>query len=511
MNHRTPTAAARSAMTPEPVDQFRQFEAGLALAARRLTAARRRRATAAAIRSAARIALGTGVVALAASAWVRLTGSAVLWPAISAVAIGFSAITFAAIASLQKVVRPTNDEVAERLDLSIGRHNVIATALDFSRSTHPLPFQAAAIELGLAALRQHASTEPVVEKNRLLHTRTGAAASAGVAMCLLALLLPGIPSLPATLATHHDSLAMKSVADSSTLAIEKPRPDPARLPETAKPASPAKSSPNKKADANTNAALPGTSARPSASAAASPSDAGQSAASSDLTAAPQTKKPDAASRSAAAPQSPAPQNAAAPRSNPGQQKASLGQSDSDSQSNGKAAAASGSKAESSSGEKSGDKSSDSQNSGNPDSDSSPPPPGDQGGQPQGGNQSSDNPNAPDAPGSGNGRSSQSSESGGGNGQSSGQSPPKKARGVAPLLLGSRQADLLQGKQLPGPDERTRIQLPPLRQPGDPAAAASINAPQQPEPPTGVYRVPANQRAAVDAYFRQFHKDEAATN
>ena len=36
----------------------------------------------------------------------------------------------------------------------------------------------------------------------------------------------------------------------------------------------------------------------------------------------------------------------------------------------------------------------------------------------------------------------------------GRNPPKKSRGVAPLMLGALEPDLLQGRQMPGPDRAT---------------------------------------------------------
>ena len=96
---------------------------------------------------------------------------------------------------------------------------------------------------------------------------------------------------------------------------------------------------------------------------------------------------------------------------------------------------------------------------------------------------------------------------GGNGQSSGSNTPKKSRGVAPMMLGTPQPDLFQGKPLPGPDERTKREVPPQAMPGDVAPATPVAPRQGDEPPVPVYRVPPEMRRLVGGYFEKYHQSD----
>ncbi len=96
---------------------------------------------------------------------------------------------------------------------------------------------------------------------------------------------------------------------------------------------------------------------------------------------------------------------------------------------------------------------------------------------------------------------------GGNGQSGGENAPKKSRGVAPLLLGTPAPDLFEGRPLPGPDERTRLQVTPRPAAGEPAAAAPAAPRRDDEPAVPAFRVPGRVAARmVDDYFERFHQE-----
>lgn len=101
------------------------------------------------------------------------------------------------------------------------------------------------------------------------------------------------------------------------------------------------------------------------------------------------------------------------------------------------------------------------------------------------------------------------DAGGGGGTGEGRGigdPPKKSRGVAPLLLGTTLADHLQARELAGPDERQLVGMPPQSQPGDDLPARSNQDRHGDEPVVGGYRVPPAARGMVGDYFRQFHRD-----
>jgi hypothetical protein len=97
----------------------------------------------------------------------------------------------------------------------------------------------------------------------------------------------------------------------------------------------------------------------------------------------------------------------------------------------------------------------------------------------------------------------------GDGKTNGKGQPKKSRGVAPLLLGTRQPDLFQGRPMAGPDERTKIQLPAKRDPGDPSATVAAADRIGDERAVGSYQIPEELRGVVGDYFQTFHDDAAA--
>ena len=95
---------------------------------------------------------------------------------------------------------------------------------------------------------------------------------------------------------------------------------------------------------------------------------------------------------------------------------------------------------------------------------------------------------------------------GGDGKSGGQNPPKKSRGVTPMMLGTNEPDLFEGKQLPGPDKRTTSQLPPPKDPGQLAINAAAASRTSDEQPVDRYSVPAEMRGIAGRYFQSFHED-----
>jgi hypothetical protein len=110
--------------------------------------------------------------------------------------------------------------------------------------------------------------------------------------------------------------------------------------------------------------------------------------------------------------------------------------------------------------------------------------------------------------SGAGSESQVSTSGTGKGRSGGQNPPKKSRGVAPLLLGVTQQDVLQGPVSSGPDEVKVRSMKPQPGPQSPASAAMTATRTCPELQVTPYVVEGESRDLVNNYFAQLHSAPA---
>ena len=98
---------------------------------------------------------------------------------------------------------------------------------------------------------------------------------------------------------------------------------------------------------------------------------------------------------------------------------------------------------------------------------------------------------------------------GGQGQASTQSPPKKSRGVPPLMLGTRLPDTLTGRPLIGPSERMAAPGDPSSNPETPAGAGSIADRAVSEPVVDTYRVPAALQDVAFDYFQRLHAETPA--
>ncbi len=109
------------------------------------------------------------------------------------------------------------------------------------------------------------------------------------------------------------------------------------------------------------------------------------------------------------------------------------------------------------------------------------------------------------PGLSRGSGSESNDATGGNGQGGGQNSPKKSRGVAPLLLGTRQPDLIPARVLEGPDERTKVDSPQRSNPELPADARTVPSRQGAEPIVDIYRIPAADQRTVQEYLETYHE------
>ena len=79
------------------------------------------------------------------------------------------------------------------------------------------------------------------------------------------------------------------------------------------------------------------------------------------------------------------------------------------------------------------------------------------------------------------------------------------------LLGTREPDLFQGRQLAGPDERTKLQVPPRQSPGQQQPDASAAQRTGDEQIVPNYRVPASMQRLVSEYFQKYHTDGKSTN
>ena len=467
---------------------------GLDRAARQVGAARRRDAWKFAVDQAAIVGSGCAIATALALGAVRWYGMELTVPGVIAGLGGLiciSVFSFAMATGLRK--RSSIDEVAERLDLAARSHNAVATAMDLLRSSDLSAWDQRAITNGLTAVKSINSLTPTLPSVRQFRRRVLILpACSGV-------LLVGALLVPFNLARYPG--ANISPADASLLpqnhssVITPPSP---KVGEPARTDSEDARSTGVGAKAGAHSRV---GASNDASASAGSISSGDPAGSVGHTAGlgsdqPQQERQPAAGSPKAGQQSPAQSDSNA------LQTASFGSASPDAaQSNSPPAGGSGGSTAQSKqgGEKGGSGSGQGGSPSNSPSDKSQS--GSGAGSGAGGKSSKD--------GQGSGKGMGSGDGTGKNGQSSGPSPVKKARGVAPLMLGSREPDLLQGRELPGPDERTQLQMPSQPGPESPSPDAAIPPRETAEPAVEDYQVAPAARATVQRYFDQYHQDTDA--
>lgn len=480
------------------------LHAGLASATRALLAARRRGAMVDAVNAATRsagIGLAVGAGAMLIARWLDSSRTLAVGVAtvVTTLTAGMITVQVTRLVLAVRRGRPTPAEVAQRLDLACDDANRIATALDLADQNHGLqtassPFIQAAIADGMARLASSSDKAPALPLVAPVNRRwAGMTVASAVALGVVTAWPMGrTPALlvDAQSLKNNALAAIESEAKAEQPAARPPERSPTAAarpsasPQAGSAASSAQSAEQSVgamksgASAESSSAATtgrGTAARAGTSADSKNSSAGTGTSAGDPNA--QSTPQAIADPSAAAAESAAPTPGAAATGSPGTSPANARTDRGPGAMN--AAAAQGRAGAS------------------PKS----------GGEPQSGDGQRDSgaPNRSQSAGDAAGGDRSDS----GQGSSSGQSPPKKARGVPPLMLGTHQPDVLIGQPLAGPDERKVIDVPPQPKPparfdprATPAAAAD-------ESPTDSYRVPADDVAAAARYFEKFHAQPAA--
>jgi hypothetical protein len=479
-----------STVSPESTVLLR----GLDRAARQVGAARRRDAWKLAFDRAAIFGSGSAIATAVALGAVRWYGMELTVPGVIAGLGGLICIAVFAFAMATALrTRSSIDEVAERLDLAARSHNAVATAMDLLRGTELSAWEQRAITDGLTAVKSINSLTPTLPPVRQFRRRVLLLPACSGVLLVGALLVPfNLASYPGANISPADASLLPQ-SHSSVIA-----PAPPKVSEQARMDSEvARSSGGAaKAGAHSRAGESGD-----ASASAGSTSSGEPAGSVGRTAGfrsdQQQQDPQ---RGAGSPK--AGQQSSALSDANALQTASFGSASPDAaQSNSPPAGSSGGSTAQSKqgGEKGGSGSGQAGSPSNSPSDKSQS--GSGAGSGAGGKSSKD--------GQGSGKGMGSGDGTGKNGQSSGPSPVKKARGVAPLMLGSREPDFLQGRELPGPDERTQLQMPPQPGPESSSADATIPPREPAEPAVEDYQVAPAARATVQRYFDQYHQDADA--
>lgn len=406
--------------------------------------------------------------------------------------IGFLAVLFAGAATLRDSNRPDWRHVAERLDLAARDHNAIATALDLAQGGEPTAFARRAIADGIASARACGSTMPVIDPPPSARWRDRLLMSTGLAAVAMAWLTP-LPQGERPLDPVVPGIFGSSLATTEGRSPVTPPPSNREAPAVRPPA--AAQGPGAVSAAGSAA---GSSERPAAVSNASSSAGAASAGRETDRPAVRSSEPALANATPSARSTPAPSGSRASRA------ASFGSASSD---------AAPSQADPEEGSGGGSSalfaapSVDRLNNA-----------GGAGGAPNkspavataktpGGSPGAGLDGPPTKLGSqSTSKIAESNEAAGGSGKGNGggQSAPKKSRGVAPLMLGTREPDLILGRQLPGPDERTKLQVRPQSGPESPAADAPAGE-HGIESPVDIFRLPPGSRQAVQDYFQMLHQ------
>ena len=437
----------------------------------------------------------TGLVAIEIAVG-RLTGWPVGGSVVATAAVGGAAIGVTASRALLGRRTPVWSDVAERLDQAASDHNCIATALEFCRDGHRSAFAVRAIRDGLNAATRFADLSPVAAHAHPV-SRSGWGWCVAAVLAVVAASVVRLPSrVSVAFSDRVDRPATSRADDTSPTqrSLNTPVAKP-RAPTGSPPASGVRQA--RTPSPERGAASAAASSQAALSSAAMPATSGEAQAGVNDTSnrpsrpeADQNAGPTAQTESRSSGRAEASGHASnAGRSTLGDATVmSASGGDGDDQANNAdpaAAASSGVAAAEARSERS--------------TASSPQGTNEEAGERQG--------NAGKTATRG-GNGSNSSPNAGGNGQSGGQGGQKKSRGVAPLLLGIAQPDLLTGTPQPGPERRTQTEVPPEASPQPPDRAAPTADRQGGESAVDVYRVPPAASPLVGRYFQQLHRDAA---
>jgi hypothetical protein len=480
---------------PRSIPARLQLEQLLGRARAKIRRAYVRRTLSLAVEKAAYVLVVTGLVAIG----LRLVDTSKLASVVIAVAGVIAAASIIVVKYVQaSLLRHDFYQVAERLDLAVGDANAIATALDFTRNGDTSGFALRAIDNGLAAARAWEATDPIIDSHRFKQMRVLGLVFGGVALFVLSQWMP------------LWQVKTTSIADSRQVAVPGDVPTrPATIKTLALPANasaPLATSPA--SSSSTAGALPGTK-RLDSNPDASPSATAGNGASPAF-------KPSKMTASSAQ-QSP-PVDHATPQLAAHTQLASANQDPSADTAEASPSSPSGDNNSDSTGSSTANKQHDppsqateTRDKAGSGSDSSPTdnqsPVTKKAGAPSAQESSSGKENKPSKKGAGAGSNSSQNGMNGNGKQPGGGNAPKKSRGVAPLMLGTREPDLFEGKKLPGVVEHTELPVPPQPTPDSPAAATITAARDGDESVVSPYAVPAEMRQLVSDYFHQFHSDD----
>ncbi len=412
-----------------------------------------------------------------------------------------------------RVVNIEMREAAERLDMAVSDRNAIATALDLIRTGEPSDFGRCAILAGIDALNVNASHQPVTAAAISNSSPALARLVAAAAIVAAAFLLPAQRWIDtASTASTANLIAVNVNPATTTDHAAQKRDEPSRSRYEAFNVAPAprqlmppSATPSTSTPANRSNGGLG-----SAPAAANSASAGATSADPASTTSPPTRSLAAdlnklATRSdTGSPMAPPSQKSMSLAGPAGQlSSASSLQSSSPNGADG-SAKPSGAEPAAKANEEAAETTARSSGFRAPVADAA---------VDDGGDSDADKPGngKPSKASHSKGGNAPSGEPSGGNGQSGGENPPKKSRGVAPLMLGSRLPDVVQGRQLPGPDQRTDLDVPPQAMPESPADPSPASSRRGDESSIASFRVPAEWRARVNQYFEQLHADAVVTH
>jgi hypothetical protein len=435
------------------------------------------------------IALLASSVVVVISRWRGTSQQLAVWVGVSGLFVAVSRVMARVGPILLRSYRTR--ELAERLDLAVSDQNAVATAIDLASKATPSAFEFIAIKNGLDALCRYAENPPSVDVVTIRYRRNAVLLGVGL------LMLAGALEMPEALVQSSRTAGLEVVSALPAFAAESVRDRPTLPATSRREASKSSSFPDGGSAVNPSLPTHSLTASNSSPSGASSQNAGLTSGSSASPKAAQAPvtNPALSAASSFEPGTPAPQQSA-------QQLASMATGGSAAS----AYAASAGSSDDGAGEDSGSASASSVKDGvahNGNSNQASDPSASEAGQKGGGGYS--NAEAKMKSGLG-GRSADSSQGSGGTGQSGGQNPPKKSRGVAPALLGVRVPDLLKGRQLPGPLERSTLQIPSQPAAGNPTTDAEALPRNQGESAVEVFQVPAGVQTAVARYFEKYHQD-----
>jgi hypothetical protein len=442
-------------------------------------------------------AAGVTIACVAVVIVVSRLGVVPAWLTICTAAIGVTSILLLfRIDLLQHTfARPDLQDTAERLDLATNGCNRISTAWELCGSAELTLFENEAINQGLTQLEQVKDAQPAVPDASVNYGWRWGLFPAACVLLFIALL---VPKVSRTGAIDPVAQQVALIAPVAPTRMDRRTPaDDARRDMPQQPVRTASQTAKSAGDQKFQNLVP-----KNASASAASDGMPPSSATSDAIEVPHEENAGAGQPSLKSERSHEmsllanglknSQSKSAPKSG------SSGQTQRPPRSGESGSKSSQSKGGESKGDKDPDSGAAGGGSGSP---SQKPPKSSQGGDGAGGGDSG---TPPPKGSSGSTMAGSNSTEAGGNGKSGGQSPPKKSRGVTPMMFGANEPDLFEGKPLPGPEVRTTSQVPPPKNPGQPAANAAVASRDGDEHPVERYSLPAAMRDIAGRYFQSFH-------